>query len=107
MGLMTNITILNDRLSEINEDSVTWWKNVYHQICSTRARKENYSNTTIVNSVEHAEVTTILAVGGNHTTVLGHTSDTRYHEEESQIEILKALAKARGYRLVKNIKESK
>ena len=101
MGLMTNVTILNDHINEINENPVAWWNEVYHQICSSRARKENYSNNTTVNSVEHADTTTILAVGGNHTTVLGHDFGVSHHTEEGQITILKTLANKLGYRLVK------
>ena len=101
MGMMTNITILNDHINEINDDPVKWWDNVYNQICSSGARKENYSNDTTVNSVEHADTTTILAVGGNHTTVLGHTHNTSHHKSEEQIQILKHLASKLGYRIVK------
>ena len=104
MGLMTNITILNDHINKINEDPIAWWNSVYHQICSSRARKENFSNNTTVNSVQHADTTTILAVGGNHTTVLGYTHHTNHHKEEQQVEILKALAADLGYRLVKKSK---
>ena len=107
MGIMTNITILNDHLHEINEDPVAWWNNVYQQICSSRARGQNYDNSTTVNSVEHADTTTILAVGGNHTTVLGHTHHTSHHKEEDQVEILKSLAAELGYRLVKKQDPSK
>jgi len=104
MGLMTNVTILNDHINEINEDPLAWWNTVYHQICSSQARDVNYSNNTTVNSVEHADTTTILAVGGNHTTVLGYTTNTSHHKEEEQVEILKALASNLGYRLVKKSK---
>jgi putative N-acetylmannosamine-6-phosphate epimerase len=104
MGLMTNITILNDHINEINNNPTAWWNSVYHQICSTQARELNYSNETTVNSVEHADTTTILAVGGNHTTVLGYTQHTSHHKEEQQVEILKSLAADLGYRLVKKAK---
>ncbi len=105
MGLNTNITILNDHINEICKDPAKWWDNVYNQICSTRARNENFCNNTTVNSVEHADTTTILAVGGNCTTVLGHDFGVHHHTEEGQITILKTLADRLGYRLVKKTKK--
>lgn len=102
MGLMTNITILNDTLHEISADPVTWWNNVYNQICSTELRESNLSNDTTVNSVEHADTTTIIAVGGNCSTVLGRTYHNRHSSKEDQIKILEDLADNLGYHLEKN-----
>ena len=104
MGIITNITMLNDHINTINEDPVKWWNEVCHQICSLRAREQNYSNATTVNSVEHSDTTTVLAVGGNHTTVLGYSPNINHHKKEAQVEILKALASDLGYSLVKKTK---
>ena len=54
--------------------------------------KINISATTI-NSVEHSNPTTILAVGGNHTTILGYSSNTNHNDKEEQIKILQMLIK--------------
>lgn len=104
MGTMTNITILNEHINEITKNPDAWLNKVYKQICSSRARKENCSYNTTVNSVQHADTTTILAVGGNYTTVLGYTHHMRHHEEYEQVGILKSLAAKLGYRLVKKSK---
>ena len=102
MGFMTNITILNDTIDEISADPVAWWNDVYNQICSTNLRKRNLSNNTTVNSVEHADTTTIIAVGGNCSTVLGRTIHNKHSSKEDQIKILEDLAGNFGYHLEKN-----
>jgi hypothetical protein len=42
------------------------------------------SNDTTVNSVEDSRVTTILAVGGNHTTVLGYINKKGIEHNDSK-----------------------
>jgi hypothetical protein len=104
MGLMTNITILNDSIEDIEKDLKGWWENkVKIPMSSTEIRENMISNDTTVNSVEHSSVTTILAVGGNHTTVLGYSSLNENHADpEVQIKLLKELASTLGYKVIKN-----
>jgi len=49
-----------------------------------------------VNSVEHSSTTTLLAVGGNHTSVLGYSSNKSHHLPKEQLKIMKEISKIIG-----------
>ena len=102
MGNMVNITFLTDAMNEINENPIDWWNKIYNGINSKKNRKIHEYETT-VNSLEHSDITTVLAVGGNHTMVLGYSSNPHYKEED-QIKILNELADKLGYFLVEKNK---
>ena len=104
---MISISILNDALGEIEKHSEDFVKKIieHKQIVENTGQVSEfgigyYGNGMTVNSVEHSNHTTILAVGGNCTTVLGTTNSSIHHTEESQVEILKQLANKLGYDLV-------
>ena len=112
MGYNSVVLVLNDCLSDISND-----KEFGKKLDSAISRV--YGNDPIdissgcsVNaataiSCQHADVTQIIAVGGNYATVLGNFFGS-HHKEESQIELLKQLADKYGYRLVPLInKENK
>lgn len=81
--------------------STEWWGKIYSHICSPSERKNNVDKRTTINSVVHADTTTILAVGGNYTTVLGYSAETGHHTEKGKVALLKSLASDLGYKLVK------
>ena len=52
---------------------------------------------------EHADVTGLIAVGGNHATVLYKTwNGGRHHDPEDRVELLRRWATSIGYDLVKH-----
>jgi hypothetical protein len=106
MGFNSTVLILNDRLHEIAEDP-EFGKRISDGITSLNydPQKEYITGQTSVIETHHADNTAVIAVGGNHATVLGYTYGTlSHHKEEDQIEILKQLAEKYGYSLRKKPK---
>lgn len=118
MGYNTTILILNDGLSDIKNNLKEWFDKVQHHIglnhtsdAGTRDGKAHYSlgdvsagchaNPSTVVATHHADETLVIAVGGNCATVLGHFWNANHHTDEAQLKLLKEMADARGYRLVK------
>ena len=108
MGYNTTLVILNDAMSEITKDPVGWWEETQHNIASFQRRPSldtgndygfgMHANWFEVAQVAHADVTSVIAVGGNYSTVLlAEYGLGSQHTEEGQIKILKALAKKLGY----------
>ena len=107
MGLMTNVSILNDVIGEYGlsvAKKVEFFDLIYNQMCSSQAIEAAQHSGVVVNSVEHSSTTTIIAMGGNHSTVLGHTLASSHHTPEGQLAILKELADDLGYRITKKAK---
>lgn len=107
MGFQSTITILNDSLHLIEEDPKAWWETTQAQIMGHRGQApapyafKNRSNSFSVVSVHHADVTSVIAVGGNHATILGQLYQQDHHTPEAQVVLLKKLAAELGYKLVK------
>ena len=110
MGYQTTLVIKNDALNDIDTDPKGWWDKTSQIIQGFFGAKPRdyghgtHSNGFTVASVAHADVTTVIAVGQNHSTVLGQYSRQDHHTPEKQVELLKKLADDLGYRLVKKTK---
>jgi len=111
MGYNTTLFLLNDATDAIDRDPAGWWDKA-KQSMSKAFRNEPYrerefghgnnANGFAAISNEHADVTVLIAVGGNHATVLDKAYNGGiHHDEESQIELLRGWAAKLGYRIVK------
>lgn len=106
MGYNSVVLILNDCLAEIEQDK-NFGKKVSNEILKWNKTKREtiYSgcctNAAEVLSCEHADVTQIIAVGGNCGEVLINCWHVNHSTKEGKIQILKDLADKLGYRVVK------
>ena len=105
MGFNSTLLVLNDRLSEIERDPEGFVREMVRTINGLGypdGQVDFFPGQSAVMSVAHADTVTILAVGGNHSTVLGrvHNGGKHYTEEDQKF-ILKELADQHGYRLVR------
>ena len=104
MGFNSTVLVLNDRLGEIEREPERFVKEMLHAIQrSAMAEQEDfYPGQSTVMSCNHADVVTILAVGGNCATVMGRFHNGgRHHDEESQLKLLRELADKYGFSLRK------
>lgn len=108
MGFQTTITILNDALCEIDSDPIGWWEKTRTEIMNHRGNQKpnsygfkSYSNAFSIASFHHASVTSVIAVGGNHASILGQFHNQGHHTEEYKLELLKKMANELGYSLTK------
>ena len=109
MGFNSTVLILNDRLGEIESNPEGFVKEMLDTIsmigCSDKSG-DFYPGQSTVMSCAHADTVTILAVGGNCSTVLGRAYNGGvHHTEEAQVGILRVLADKYGFRLVKKRKK--
>jgi len=108
MGFNSTILVLNDRLSEIERSPQQFVRNMIAGIMRSGypdAQVDFSPGQSTVMSCEHADVVSILAVGGNCATVLGKFGNGgHHHDEESQIQLVRWLADKYGFRLVKKRK---
>lgn len=113
MGFQTTLVIKNDAINDIDSDPKGWWQETMSQIQGFFGKNPksygfgSHSNGFEVASVHHADVTSVIAVGQNHSTVLGQYWHQHHHTEEAQVEILKKMAKEHGYKLVKETAKKK
>lgn len=105
MGYNSTILVLNDRLSEIERDPEGFVREMCREIQGFGYSQDMttfFPGQSAVMSVAHADTVTILAVGGNHSTVLGRVyNGGNHHTVEDQEFILKRLADEYGFRLVR------
>jgi hypothetical protein len=104
MGYNSTVLVLNDRLGEIEREPEKFVKEMLHAIQrSAMADQEDfYPGQSTVMSCAHADVVTILAVGGNHATVMGRFHNGgRHYQEEDQVKLLRELADKYGFSLRK------
>ena len=111
MGYNSTVLVLNDRLSEIESNPEEFVKEMLNTIygigCSDKSG-DFYPGQSTVMSCAHADTVTVLAVGGNCSTVLGRVYNGGiHHTEESQVGILEVLADIHGFRLVKKPQKKK
>ena len=108
MGFNSTILILNDQLSSIERDPEGFVKEMVNAISSIGCsgdKQDFHPGQSTVMSVSHADTVTILAVGGNHSTVLGRVyNGGKHHTPEDQEFILRRLADEYGFRLVRKPK---
>ena len=111
MGYNSAITICNDAMPEIDKDPAGWWKRTKRALHSSPCMKGEpveygfggHANGFFAAVNKHADVHTVLAVGGNYVSVLwqGHLGNTGHHTEEQQVKLLEYLADKLGYRIVR------
>lgn len=106
MGFNSVVVVLNDCLSEIEKDP-KFGKKVGDAISSNHMRQKPVDidsgycvNAATVVSCEHANVTQLIAVGGNCATVLAYLWGD-HHTEEGQLNLLKNWADSMGYNVIK------
>jgi hypothetical protein len=109
MGFNSTVIVMNDALHEIESDP-EFGKNLANAIMMHSGgpgqrldvNAGGHVNAASVVDCQHADVISIVAMGGNHGTVLLRTHNGgRHHAESEQIELIKALADKYGFRLVK------
>lgn len=114
MGYNTSVIVLNDALSNIEQDG-DFGKNLaraidvsasYDQYRRKDVSAKGFVNAASVIETHHADYTRLVAFGGNHATALGSGHRCPHHTPEGQEEILRRLADELGFRLVKNTKRS-
>ena len=108
MGFNSVLMILNDAYDVIDKDPIGWWAKAKHELTTLRGDSPksfgfgNHCNPTEAVVCHHADVTSLIAVGGNHSTVLCSIHNGgKHHEKEDQVELLKAAAEKLGYRLTR------
>jgi hypothetical protein len=110
MGYNTTVIVLNDALHEIEKDKEFGAKLALAIMKSRPGHREDISSNYFVNAAsviatQHADITSVVAIGGNHGTELGSFfNNGHHHTEEDKIKLLKDLADKFGYRLVKKRK---
>lgn len=108
MGFNTIVLVLNDGLDSIAKDPEYGQKVAqatarvgWHDDRGVDISSGNHVNASTVVSCAHADTVQLMAVGGNHVTVLGrYHNGGRHHAREDQVALLKQLADDYGFRLV-------
>ncbi len=108
MGFNSTLLILNDHLGQIERDPEGFVREMVNAISSLGCSgdQEDFHSQSTVMSVAHADTVTVLAVGGNHATVLGRVYNGGKHEAPEDKEfVLRRLAEENGFRLVRKPKK--
>jgi hypothetical protein len=110
MGFNSLIGVLNDRLSEIERDPEGFVremiKGIHKLSISSDGPIDFHPGQSTVISCAHADQVTVVAHGGNHSTVLGRVyNGGNHHTEEYQIDLLERIADDYGFRLVRKSKK--
>lgn len=107
MGYNTVVMICNDAWGEAVRDPKGFVDAISHNMNMVMSGKPidfglgNHANGFEVVSCQHADVTPIIAAGGNYASILGYVGCIGHHEADNQLLILRRLAEDRGYKLVK------
>lgn len=108
MGYNSLVLFMNDAAHNITEDPEFPRKlqlAIYHGMDSERWKNDipigNHGNAAALVWQAHADLTGIVAVGGNCASILAQTPKQAHHREEDQIQLAKVLADTLGYKLVK------
>jgi hypothetical protein len=110
MGFNTTVVVMNDALGDIENDP-EFGKRLASAIHSVGSQKVDVSahhsngrsisgNAATVIETHHCGDTALVAVGGNHGTVIAWAGDVPHHKTEGQLKLLQALAEKLGYHLV-------
>ena len=108
MGYNSTIVVMNDALHDIEKDP-DFGKSLSNAISMHDRPEKHYQdvragchcNAATVIECKHADVTSVIAVGGNYGSVIGSTYGYSHHKEEDKIKILKEIANQLGYTLHK------
>jgi len=112
MGYNTTVVVLNDALDQLEKDP-DFGKKLAAGIRKAVFGKPvivsvgNHANPVEVIETHHADMTSVVAVGGNCGNNLGTVLGWNHSKPEDQIEILKDLARQLGYNLRKIGKKRK
>lgn len=106
MGFNSVVLVLNDRLGEIERSPERFVKEMSYGIAragtSGQEQIDFHPGQSTVVTCHHADMVSIIAVGGNCATVLGQVyNGGRHHDEESQLKLLRELADQFGFSLRK------
>ena len=108
MGYNTVLFFCNDSMNEIKKHPEEFFNEILKGTshCGTEPYEFGLgcSNGFAVVSCQHADLTTVIAAGGNYASILGTTWGSSHHEADSQVRILKELADKLGYRMTKKPK---
>lgn len=102
MGMNTPVLIINDAWDQIQNDP-KFGRNLYEASMIGRgqladARAGNHYSAARVLGYCHADVTRLIAVGGNYMTELVATFNGGvHHTKDQQLTLLRALAEDLGY----------
>lgn len=107
MGLHSTVLVLSDALGDIASDPEFGRKLADTISGRTRLRRVGLAGrvscggscAAVVVETHHADVTAVVALGGNCATVLGAVRGADHHTAAGQLAILKALASELGYEL--------
>ncbi len=116
MGYNTTVIVMNDALHQIAQDE-KFGEKLVDAICglsisddtegvrvpSRNVSAGGYVNAATAVETHHSNRNTIVAVGGNHATVIGYTFGS-HHNPEDKESILRWLASELGYSLRKKAK---
>tara|TARA_Y100000034_G_C6892579_1_gene410914 strand:- start:754 stop:1209 length:456 start_codon:yes stop_codon:yes gene_type:complete len=114
MGYNSVIFVLNDAIGGINNDPKQFWEDTEmalnghvrgHRHAGQRLPLSypvgNHANGATAVWNQHADTTGLIAVGGNHVTILAESyNGGKHHQEEDQVALLKLAAEKLGYDLV-------
>ena len=111
MGFNTTVMVYNDALGSIARDP-EFGKTLADAILTLREAggrvAVNKSDAARVIETHHADGTAVVAVGGNHGSVLGYVGGTDHHTDAGKLAALRSLADALGFKLIrKPVKKSK
>lgn len=109
MGHNTTLVLCNDAFGVIDDDPAGWWAETKTAIsrASMGGPVEygfgHHHNGFWAVADRHADVVTVVAIGGNYTSVLfqEHWGNRGHHAPEDQVELLRRAAGKLGYILTK------
>ncbi len=106
MGFNTSVIVLNDALHYIEEDP-TFGKKLAEAIQRLNSNKGGidisaggHANAATAIETHHADVSSLIAIGGNQGTLLCYGGGYR-HDEGDKVRMLQSLADSLGYTLMK------
>jgi hypothetical protein len=107
MGFNTAVFIYNDHWWDLDQEPEKVWEEIKAQINNTSRREQARlaGSGIIVMSSHHAGTTALIAVGGNHFTVVHRAGGHSHHTKDAQIELCRDWAHELGFNLHKRRKK--
>lgn len=103
MGFNTSVTLLNDGMDGIEKHPAEFVKGIRARLQSGGTfGVVSHGGIVTVHPSDHADVTQLIAMGGNCSTkVFTGRTTLSYHTEDGQVQLLQQWADALGYRIIK------
>ena len=106
MGFNSVLMICNDAIHAIEKDPAGWWAEAWHSLSHAWRKPVEFGFGSHANGFwgvcnHHADMTSLIAVGGNHPTLI-HQGSGPHHTDEGVVDLLKQAAAKYGYRLVRD-----